>query len=113
MLDVAQVFAWTSMFAGYARTESLTDAVKETFDPGKPCAICKVVSLARTASARHAPPLSSPGGDKVILIFERPSVFVAASAKRAWPRVEFARAGARGGEVPVPPPRGSAELASG
>ncbi len=56
MLDVAQVVAWTRMFAGYARTESIAAAARETFDPGKPCAMCRAVSKARDAGCdRHAP----------------------------------------------------------
>src|SRR5277367_3965041 len=44
LLDMAQVFAWTRMFAGYARNESIAAAARETFDPAKPCALCCAVS---------------------------------------------------------------------
>jgi hypothetical protein len=111
MLDVAQVFAWTRMFAGYARTESIAAAVKETFDPGKPCAICRVVSHARDAADQRAPAAPSAGSEKIVLIFEGHEGFVAVSAERAWPAAPSARALARGGDVPVPPPRGLAPTA--
>ncbi len=47
LLDSVQVFAWAKMYAGYARTLSWSAAVAETFDPGKPCAICCAVRKAR------------------------------------------------------------------
>jgi len=104
-LDLAQVFAWTRMFAGYARTESVLAAAKETFDPAKPCKICRAVGKAREASGRHAPAVPAVGPEKIILIFERAAPFVAVPAQRAWPVAAPARAPVRGGDVPVPPPK--------
>jgi hypothetical protein len=106
MLDLAQVVAWTRMFAGYASTESFAAAASETFDPCKPCALCKAVSHARDASCRHGPVAPSAGGEKLILIYEKSTVFVAGSAKQAWPEAVASRAFVRSAEVPVPPPRG-------
>jgi len=111
MLDVAQVAAWARMFGGYARTESLAAAVRETFDPGKPCVICRAVSQAREASERHAPAVPSAGAEKMLLIFERTAPFVALAAPRSWPGVPSARAPARIADVPVPPPRGPVPFA--
>jgi poly(3-hydroxybutyrate) depolymerase len=111
MLDLAQVAAWARMFAGYARTESLASAAKATFDPGRPCEICKAVSMAREASGRHAPAVPSAGGEKMVLIFERSAPFFAPSALRTWPEAAPASAPARSAEVPVPPPRGPAPIA--
>ncbi len=105
MLDVTQVFAWTRMFTGYAGTESFAAAVRDTFDPGRPCEICRAVSRAREASGDRAPAVPPSGSDRMILICERSDVFVAGSAKRAWPDVPSSRAMARSGDVPVPPPR--------
>ncbi len=111
MLDIAQVLAWTRMFAGYARTESLSAAARETFDPAKPCEICRALGNARAASGSDSPAAFPAGGDKVVLISERSAPFVALSAKRAWPRVQPVSAPARFGDVPVPPPRGPAPIA--
>jgi len=105
MLDLAQVFAWTRMFAGYARTESFAAAARETFDPGKPCEVCRAVGRAREASDRHAPAVPTAGCGKLVLIFERTAPFFGLSARRTWPVAPSVRAQARGTDVPVPPPR--------
>jgi hypothetical protein len=105
MLDITQVFAWTRMLAGYARTESFAAAAKETFDPAKPCAICKAVSKAREASGCQGPAVPSAGGEKLVLILEASAPFVALSAERAWPASPSVSAQALCGDVPVPPPR--------
>jgi hypothetical protein len=105
MLDVAQVVAWTRMFAGYARTESVAAAARETFDPGKPCAMCKALGKAREACDRHAPAVPSSGIEKMVLISERAQPFLVLAAPRGWPRMVCAGLSAWGTEVPVPPPR--------
>jgi hypothetical protein len=105
MLDVTQVFAWTRMFAGYAKTESVVSAVRDTFDPCRPCALCKAVCKAREASSQHAPAVPAAGGDRLTLISERPDRFVAVCNERAWPEARSSRAVIRAGDVPVPPPR--------
>lgn len=110
MLDLAQVTAWTRMFAGYASTESFAAAARETFDPCKPCEICKALSHARDASGQHGPAAPASGAEKLTLIFERSPVFVASCAKRTWPDARPVRALPRSGEVPVPPPRGAAPI---
>jgi hypothetical protein len=102
---MAQVFAWTRMFAGYARNESLAAAARETFDPAKPCALCCAVSKAREASGQHAPALPAASSERMILIFERSAPFVAASDRGSWPEAAPTRAAARSADVPVPPPR--------
>jgi hypothetical protein len=105
MLDVAQAFAWTRMFAGYAKNESVVAAVRDTFDPGRPCALCCALGKARQAAGQHGPALPSAGGDRMILILEGPDVYVAVQAQRAWPDAPFAVTAARARDVPVPPPR--------
>lgn len=110
MLDVAQVIAWGHMFADYTRTESLVAAARETFDPGKPCAICRAVSQAREASAPTA--LRVGGSEKLVLISEVPAEFVTRDEPPAWPAMGAGRPEARTSDVPVPPPRGLACLLS-
>jgi hypothetical protein len=104
-LDVAQVFAWARMFTGYAKTESVAAAVRDTFDPGRPCAICRAVSRAREAAGQRAPAVPPTGTDKMVLICERSNVFVAGPEKRAWPDSPRSCAVTHSGDVPVPPPR--------
>jgi len=105
MLDVAQVFAWARMFAGYARNESVVSAARDTFDPARPCAICQALCRARQTAGQHSPAVPSAGGDRMILILDRHEAFVGASPERAWPDLPAARAAARVCDVPVPPPR--------
>jgi hypothetical protein len=106
MLDVAQVVAWTRMFAGYARTESIAAAARETFDPGKPCAMCRAVSRARDACGDgHAPAVPAAGMEKMVLILERAPSFAAPLERSAWPEWALAFAPVRVADVPVPPPR--------
>jgi hypothetical protein len=105
MLDVAQLVAWTRMFAGYARTESVAAAVRETFDPGRPCALCRAVGKARDACDRGRPAVPASGVEKVVLILDRASPFVSSPVSREWPVAESACAVARAADVPVPPPR--------
>jgi len=102
---MAQVFAWARMFAGYARSESIAAAARETFDPAKPCALCCAVSRAREAASPHGPAVPAASSEKLVLICERPSVFVAASAQGRWPEMTPARIPVCIGDVPVPPPR--------
>jgi len=105
MLDIAQVFAWARMFAGYAKTESIVAAAKETFDPSKPCAICRAVSKARDAASKHGPVLPSASSEKLVLILNASDRFVPAALAPGWPDTLQARALVRIGDVPVPPPR--------
>ncbi|HEY5078373.1 MAG TPA: hypothetical protein VII43_00945 [Opitutaceae bacterium] len=108
LLDVAQVFAWTRMFVGYARTESIAAAARETFDPAKPCALCCAVGNAREASRRHGPAVPAAASERVVLILERPASFVAEADGKSWPEARSACAPARVGDVPVPPPKAEA-----
>jgi hypothetical protein len=107
MLDIAQVFAWSRMFSGYVTCESFADAARDTFDPGKPCAICLAVGKAREASSNHVPTLPASGSEKIILIFDRPMEFVSPKVQHVWLSFEDHIASSPGRDVPVPPPRGT------
>jgi hypothetical protein len=106
MLDMAQVVAWTHMFAGYARTESVIQAARNTFDPAKPCALCRAVSNARHASDGHGPAIPNAGSEKIVLILERAAPFVGARVPGNWREAPSLGAPVRPADVPVPPPRG-------
>jgi hypothetical protein len=112
MLDVAQTLAWARMFAGYARTESIAEAARETFDPAKPCGICRAVAGCRDAGERHGTPAPVAGPEKIVLIFEGAAPFVAAAVPIEWPRIAGTVGPVAGADVPVPPPRGSPSIAA-
>jgi len=107
MLDIAQVFAWSRMFTGYVRCESVVEAAKETFDPAKPCAICLAVGKARAATGNHAPALPTAGPEKIVLFCDRPAKFVSLELWDAWPAFQGSVASPPGCDVPLPPPRGT------
>lgn len=101
LLDVAQVFAWARMFAGYAQTESVTAALRSTLDPAKPCPICLAVEKARDASREQQPPAATVALEKIVLICQRAEILFAPAAPREWPET----APAWREPVPLPPPR--------
>lgn len=103
LLDVAQGVAWTRMFAGYARTESVAAAARDTFDPGRPCALCRAVSQAREAGPRTLAP--DAGAQKLVLICQETVDYVGTPAPRAWWPVAGPAAAWRAEDVPLPPPR--------
>ena len=104
-LDLAQVFAWGSMFAGYARHESLAAAACETFDPAKPCALCRAVSKARDDSKAGQPALPAAGADRLLLVCERPAAIVVPPSRPAWAEIRRGAPVSWSMTVPVPPPR--------
>jgi hypothetical protein len=110
VLDVAQVFAWTRMFAGYAHTMSASAALNATLDPAKKCALCKHIAAAKE-QANPAPqssaPVSSSSHDlaKIVLMLHTPAPFVVAASRETWPPAHASVATTRRDTVPVPPPR--------
>jgi len=110
LLDVAQVFAWTRMYAGYAQTMSVGEALSQTFDPAKPCELCVAVLKARGASddAAKTPSTTSVEIEKIVLIAQCAAPAVLAPDLEAWPVARHARADTRVDPVPTPPPRGGA-----
>jgi hypothetical protein len=103
--SLAQVFAWGSMFAGYARVLSVTEALTETFDASKPCELC--VAVKKNRATEDAQPRGA------VLSSER--LFLACSTPIAselfepragnWPATTDWIAAARTEPVPVRPPR--------
>jgi hypothetical protein len=93
------------MFVGHVRTESIVSAVSETFDPGKACAICQAVSNARKASSQQGPAQPFNDSAKIILILDRPALFVAAPERPSWPEMSRTCVLVRVSDVPVPPPK--------
>lgn len=106
MWDVAQVFAWGRMFAGYARTLSVGAALRETFDLDKPCEMCRAIQTARTTEKEQAPAsVASAEKGKVFLTKVAVESFVFTPPPIEWPRAEAAPLVSRTEPVPVPPPR--------
>jgi hypothetical protein len=102
--NVAQAIAWSRMFATYARTLRVTEALRETLDPAKPCQLCVAVQQARTAEReQHSPAL--PEVARIDLAVESTTFFVLSPPSSAWPQLQNASAEARSEAVPVPPPR--------
>jgi hypothetical protein len=107
-LDMAQAFAWGRMFVGYARHESLAAAACETFDPAKPCALCRAVSKAREQSKESQPALPARGADRLLLVCERPAPLVLTPSRPAWAEIRREAPVSWSVTVPVPPPRAAA-----
>jgi len=106
--NVVQVVAWSRMFAGYAQSLPIATALRETFDPQKPCELCVVVQQARETdpTSKPADPLRS-APERLILACD---VAVAATAvtttpDQKWPFTVDAYAETRREPVPLPPPR--------
>ena len=106
LLDVVQVVAWSRMFTGYAQSMTVSAALRETFNPAKPCALCKRVAHAKEAARQQLPPLGdNDAAPKFLLalptseppIFARdPGDWIASPAMSICQRTD---------PVPVPPPR--------
>jgi hypothetical protein len=105
MLDVAQVVAWSRMFAGYARSECVLSAARDTFDPERPCALCRAVSKAREASSGRGQAAPDAGARKMVMVFQAVETLVAPAPGTAWTETQEAPPKAMWAEVPLPPPR--------
>lgn len=103
--DVAQLFAWGRMFAGYARVLSVGEALTETFDASKPCELCLAVKKARTTGDGQ-PRTMEIAAEKLLLAWAVPAkTELFAPPTHAWPAADNWRATTRVEPVPVPPPR--------
>ena len=103
--DAVQVLAWARMFAGYAHTLPVGAALRETFDPGKPCAICLAVAKAKEAEQKQAPRPLERSTAKLVLACETQEKIQIVPLPRAWPAVPDRTGAIRSEPVPVPPPR--------
>lgn len=105
LLDVVQVFAWSRMFAGYSETMTVSAALRETFNPAKPCPLCRHVAKAKAAAQQQLPPAPEGDGAKFVLALEttEPPIFVREPGK--WIASPLMQVRQRTEPVPVPPPR--------
>jgi hypothetical protein len=102
VLDLVQVYAWARMFTGYAQTVSIRQAAAETFDPGKPCAICKAVQKARDAGPK---PAATAAVERITLICQRTKIVLTGPSRQEWPEASPRFAPAWREPVPQQPPR--------
>lgn len=107
-LDLAQAFAWARMFGSYVHSESVIAAAKDTFDPDRPCPICKAVSHARDEAKQQAPAQKSPSSEKFYWVLVSQVGWVGRASGASWTESEPALPFSRVCEVPVPPPRAAA-----
>ncbi|HTZ22296.1 MAG TPA: hypothetical protein VMC06_15545 [Opitutaceae bacterium] len=103
--DAVQFFAWARMFAGYSHTLPIRAALRETFDPGKPCEICMAVARAKEAERKQAPRPLERSAVKFVLACETQEKIQIVPLPRAWPAVPDRTGAIRREPVPVPPPR--------
>lgn len=105
--DLVQTFAWGRMFLGYAKTMSLLDAAKETFDPEKPCALCCAVRKAKQQQNNSSLPPETKLREKLLLVFQpSPSVVFLSLETNSWSLSDLLPLSAERAAPPNPPPRG-------
>ncbi len=107
LLDGLQVFAWTRMFANYTQSMSLTAALRETFDPAKPCELCIGVSNAKENVRQVAVPaaMERSSDKELVLALHTSAPLILTRAAERWPQSPARSCGIRAEDVPVPPPR--------
>ncbi|HVU16545.1 MAG TPA: hypothetical protein VHD32_06455 [Candidatus Didemnitutus sp.] len=105
--DIVQVVAWGRMFAGYEQTESFVAAMEDTFDGGRPCALCQAVDAARGLAGHELPAPTSPGRvtERVLFVADNTLTVVPTATALEWPVERDLVAPDRADKVPVPPPR--------
>jgi hypothetical protein len=105
LLDVAQLLAWSKMFAGYSGTMSVAAALQKTFDPAKKCRLCLGVARAREAAQQQLPQAVERSAEKLLLAVHSPSPVILIPSAGDWPATPARVAPHRTEPVPVPPPR--------
>jgi hypothetical protein len=103
--DAAQLVAWGKMFTGYAQTMSVTAALRETFDPAKPCEMCLGVATAKETARQQLPQAVERSAEKLFLALHTPAPIVFEHSPDPWPAALASAAPRRTESVPVPPPR--------
>jgi hypothetical protein len=99
-----QTVAWTTMLANNLRTQSVSEAVSETFDGRHLCPLCKAIAAAKKSEKKSeavSPVLKMefpPAPEKFVLIAPKP--ISAFSLVKIYADSSFPK-------PPVPPPRGS------
>lgn len=106
LLDGLQVFAWTRMFANYTQSMSITAALRETFDPAKPCELCIGVANAKENLQQAIPATLERSSDKeLVLVLHTAAPLILTRVAERWSRSHAISDGTGAEDVPVPPPR--------
>lgn len=105
LLNTVQVFAWTKMFTGYAESMTVAAALRETFDPAKPCDMCLGVATAKEATQEQLPQTIERSAEQVLLALHPTARIVFVNPPGDWPAAPAGAAPHRREPVPVPPPR--------
>ncbi|MGH7976949.1 MAG: hypothetical protein ACREC8_09835 [Limisphaerales bacterium] len=98
-----QTVAWTTMLADHLCTQSVTEAVAQTFDGKHPCELCKAIAAGKQSEKKNAFTLQTqklefpPAKENFVLI--APTQFELLPAANS-----FAKSLTQ--KPPVPPPRG-------
>lgn len=105
LLDAVQVLAWGRMFAGYAETMDVRAALARTFDPSRPCHLCRNVAKAREQAKSQLPAAAERSAEKLILALHRPAPVILSPVTETWENPSPAVGPIRSDPVPVRPPR--------
>jgi len=103
--DVAQMLAWSRMFTGYAQSLSMSDALRETFDTNKPCAMCQAIAKAKAAEQKLPQQQLEQTTAKLTLALESPAPLFFTTPTTNWSRETPLVVDPRIDPVPLPPPR--------
>jgi hypothetical protein len=103
--DAMQVFAWGKMFAGYSASMSVPAALKETFDPSKPCHLCLATAAAKERAKNALPGSGTREPAKFVLALESVETPVFATETSGWHAISVRAPREWSDPVPVPPPR--------
>jgi hypothetical protein len=110
--DMAQTFGWARMFAGYAQTMPVLEALQKTFSGDELCGVCEVVQEARQDGKDQADSHAAAGAKslaKLPLVLP-PATLMVTAAPIPPPRPERAATvrGTLRASPPLPPPRATA-----
>jgi hypothetical protein len=103
--DVMQCIAWGKMFAGYTETMSVAQALRETFDPAKPCDMCGSIAQAKDTAKEQLPGVEQRAAAKFVLALHTPETAVFSAEPGAWLPASMPSLMERTDPVPLPPPR--------
>ena len=93
------------MYAGYAETLPVGEALRETFDATKPCDLCRAISHAKESQQQQLPQQVVRDVEKLILALESPAPVFLSTASNDWLEATWTLIDPRVDPVPLPPPR--------
>ena len=105
LLDAMQLVAWGKMFAGYSQSMSVGQALKETFDPAKPCEMCSRIAKVKDEVKEKMPLPEQQHGGKFVLAIHTVDSPVFRNDPGEWMNSPATRLTERTDPVPLPPPR--------